>query len=44
MWKFPNLKECRRMWDDRFGPREWPEVDDTDLDADAYDDAETDAF
>lgn len=25
-WTFPSLQECRKLWDERFGAREWPAI------------------
>jgi acyl carrier protein len=39
VWSFPPLEECRRLWKDNFGERDWPEVAD-----DPHDDYENEAF
>lgn len=29
---FPTLAKCRKLWDQKFGPRDWPHVDDVEPD------------
>lgn len=41
VWRFPPLRECRRLWDDKFGVRQWPAEQDV---TPSENPGETDAF
>ena len=31
VWEFPSLAACRKLWDESFGDRDWPEDEDDDV-------------